>query len=279
MLTVIGAIWSIREIIMELIPQANISLNLQRTVICIAAILVVAKNLFLIIKCTFMFRCKINGKESIIKMDIGDIFNKKNGSKVIGINDRLENNSELIGEKSIHNQFLLKFPDNKLGELLESEKKKLGENKLAEMGKAYKYKFKGVMYLFLVMSKLESEKAPVTEKDYIRIALEKFFRDQSHYEISNGKLYIPVIGKGSAAMGNMNYFETIKMIAGEYIHSQCIYPNNSNRIEELDIILRLSDIFSKGGIGCFRKLRQAQKDIENMSRMCIGCPMSKEETI
>lgn len=270
-----GFVWTLAEIIEGIFPDFNIETESIRFVIIMAFSAVIVFQLASLAAGFLFFGCDIKNREGRIKIRIGDILNKKNGSKVIGINDKLQNSIDTIGPNSLHSQFLRRYPQNDLDRMFSEALSSEAENGRVSMGKTFRCPMGDEEYLFLVMSELEAEKAPSTERRYLRTALESFFRNQSKFEIKDKRLYIPVLGKGSAAMRNLDYFDTIKMIAGEYVYSQCIYPNSANRIEELVIVLQLQDLFRMGCMS-FVKMKKLQSDIRHMSELCSDCLMIHE---
>ncbi len=213
----------------------------------------------------FFFSCKI-GSSCKIRIRIGNILKKKNGTILIGINNELDTNPRRIGDGSIHEQLISKQKDNSLLNEFEKERKQI--ESLAEMGHSFPWQDGQQSYLFLVMSSLTQAHVPKARSSDLLTAMRKLFDSQDSLVIQSRTLYVPVIGTGEAAV-RLSHADVIKLIAREYIISEArSTPENPQRIQTLEIVVYGKDFFNIGFIAEWHSLCQ---DIRTMAEQCSAC--------
>ena len=194
-MSMIGLVWTLLEIFKYFFPDL-IDISFERKImICAAIIGPIANMLYGFLELLF-FRCKIS-EDAEIKISIGNILNKRSGTVIIGINDKLVTDVERIGEKSVHYQLMSKQKNRKLEDKFK-EMQRINNKQCVSMGYHFSWNNKHHNYLFLVMSELQFDKAPVTNKETLIKSLRKLFSAQNSLSIRNKKLYVPVIGTGAA---------------------------------------------------------------------------------
>ena len=264
-MSMIGIIWSLLEIINYFAPEL-INISLERKIMIFAAIIGPIFNMLCGLLDILFFRCKIS-EDAEMKISIGNILNKRNGTVLIGINDKLETEVGKIGERSIHHQLMLKQKNRNLEEKFK-EIQCLNKNQRVSMGYHFSWNNKYQNFLFLVMSELQFDKAPVTNKETIVKSLKCLFSKQSALSIKNKKIFVPVIGTGAADI-RLTHADVVRLIAKEYIFSQthCV-GNNPNRIQTVEIVVYWRDLLSGKML---REWKKVCEDIRIMVQLCSEC--------
>lgn len=264
-MSMMGLVWSLLEIFRYFFPDL-ISISVERKIMFFAAIIgPIANMLYGFLELLF-FRCKIS-EDAEIKISIGNILNKRSGTVIIGINDKLVTDVEKIGEKSIHHQLMMKQKTKKLEDKFKEIQCKNNKQRVS-MGYHFSWTDKRHNYLFLVMSELQFDKAPMTNKETLIKSMRELFSAQNSLSIRNKKIFVPVIGTGAADV-RLTHADVVRLIAREYIFSQahCI-GNNPNRIQNLNIVVYWRDLlFGK----MFKEWRSVCEDIRKMVVLCGSC--------
>lgn len=265
----IGITWTIIDLVNNL---CDTPLNVdeeKKIILAVALVSAILILLYYVFKSMF-FTCKLEKRDIEIRVRVGNILRKRKGTIVVGINKALSTNPDKIGKGSIHEQLLIKYPDNELiNAFAEEERKLIEEGKNASMGYFFKWSKGKQDFLFLVMSDLEHSQAPSTQREDIQLALQLLFNNQKKLPILNGHLYLPLLGTGASAV-RMPRTSVMELIINEYIVARARSDNqNPNRIKTLEIVIFWKDLFRGNVLSDWGTFRE---NVMSMVRACDSCP-------
>ena len=241
----VGAIWVIIEIVGNFNPGVE-ELQKNGRFIMGGAVFITAIIMIKYMKDYYWHKIKIPDTDARICVKIGDITRGKKGSRVVGINNKLETSVASIAKNSIHEKIIKEH-----GEEIIQEKFAAGKQKFEEVSGSQEYNFGDAFscevhkkhYIFLVMSELNSPTHPTVGKEQLLEAINRFFHNQDGIEIDQGILYFPVIGTGAG--GNcMSQKEVICEIVRQFVLFIKREGNRTNRIKDLNIVVWRKNLHS-----------------------------------
>lgn len=191
-------------------------------------------------KANNMNSVSLNINETVIDIEIGDIFNET-GIKVIPFNEYFDIiiDDVIISKNSLNGIFINKIINEKsvnleeLNKKIENElsNKKISENHNRKKGKKIKYKLGTIFeyddYFLTAMTKFDNDnRAKISQKEFLEFLLE--FWENIDIKYNNRKIIVPLLGSG------ITRFE--KNIKPQELLSQIIW------------IFKLSQISLKSGL-------------------------------
>lgn len=186
----------------------------------------------------FFHEKKIAETDASICVKVGDFTKMKNGSCLVGINNKLETRTEYIGAGSLHEQIVKKHGEQKVKAEFDNARDKLQKNGVDtyDWGEAFSCKIDKNDYVFLVMSELPQAGRPSVKKEDLKQAVQKFFHSQTKLQVANDTLYCPVLGTGAAGIPVMG-----REVIGEIVRSFVLLVKGnqmeSMRIKKLVIVV------------------------------------------
>ena len=243
--TFVGTIWVIIDIVANINPGVK---DMQKNgwlimggAVCITAIIMIKY-----IKDYFWHKVKIPETDARICVKIGDITKGKKGSRVVGINNKLETSVASIAKNSIHEKIIREHGETIIQEKFAGAKQKLkkvpGREECA-FGEAFSCEIHGKHYIFLVMSELHNPTHPTVGKEQLLEAINHFFHNQGNIDINQNILYFPVIGTGAGG-NSMSQKEVICEIVRQFILFKKGGGGETSRIRDLNIVVWRKNVHS-----------------------------------
>lgn len=204
---------------------------------------------------------KLTGKIGTKKIWIykGNILKqKKPGTVVVGINRQMITDRSKVGKESIHRQLIDLYGENELQKVFTVESMSGNE------ADYFTQEIQSKSFLFLKMTDLTVKQAPIANKEEIKKVLSDLLKGQSNIRIEQGRLYIPVLGTGSAAVA-IQKEDMIKVLVREYCEFlKDISDNGINRINNFCIIVHPND---------WKELnrQELKKCLNSISNPCSYC--------
>lgn len=243
----IGAVWGIIEIVGNFSSTVK-DLQSNGYFIVGSSVLI---TIIIMIKYSFSYFChkkQIPGTDASICVKVGDITKGTKGSRLIGINNRLETRNDCIGRNSLHARIIQKHGEENVKVEFDKAKTNLKINSETgnySFGDSFSCKFDGIDYIFLVMSEMLIDAHPSVTKEQLLETIYHFFHNQLNIDVVDGVLYCPIIGTGAGGSG-MNQKEVICEIVRQFVlFKKKATEGTPDRIKELIIVVwwrRLHDI-------------------------------------
>lgn len=226
--------------------------KLYSGIVCFIILLVI--YLFLWCRANNMDSVSLNINETVIDIEIGDIFNET-GIKVIPFNEYFDTiiDDVIISKNSLNGIFINKIINEKCVNLEELNKKienellnkKISVNHNRKKGKKIKYKLGTIFeyddYFLTAMTKFDNDnRAKISQKEFLEFLLE--FWENIDIKYNNRKIIVPLLGSG------MTRFE--RNIKPQELLSQIIW------------IFKLSQISLKSGLKI--TIHEGQKEQINL---------------
>lgn len=201
--TFVGAIWVLIEIVGNFNPDVQ-KMQTNGYLIMGGAVAITAIIMIKYIKSYFWYKIKIPETDARICVRIGDITRGTKGSRIIGINNKLETCGDAIAPNSIHEKIIKKHGETIIQEKFDQAKQTLrkipGRQEYA-FGEAFSCEVQKKHYIFLVMSEMHNPTHPTVGDEQLLETINHFFHNQRNIDINQNILYFPVIGTGAGGTG------------------------------------------------------------------------------
>lgn len=242
--TFVGAIWVIIEIVGSFFPDVE-KMQTNGWLIMGGAVCITVIIMIKYMKDYFWHKIRIPNTDARICVKIGNITKGTKGSRVIGINNKLETRRDFIAKNSLHDKVLKEHGEEVIQEKFDEAKQKLskvpGKREYA-FGEAFSCEVHKKHYIFLVMSEMHNDTHPTVGKDQLIETINHFFHNQSNIEINQNILYFPVIGTGAGG-NNMSQKEVICEIVRQFVLFKKA-GNEISRIRDLNIVVWWRNLYS-----------------------------------
>ncbi len=243
--TFVGAIWVIIDIAANFTPEIE-EIQKNGCLIMGGAVCITAAIMMKYMKDYFWHKIKIPNTDARICVKIGDITKGKKGSRVIGINNKLETSAAAIAKNSIHEKVIKKHGEAIIQEKFDEAKQKLekvsGRQEYA-FGDAFSCEVQDKHYIFLVMSEMNNPTHPTVGNEQLLGAINRFFHNQKNIHIDQDILCFPVIGTGAGG-NSMSQKEVICEIARQFVLFKKSGRDETSRIRDLNIVVWWKNLHS-----------------------------------
>ena len=274
--SIVGLVFSAQSTYEKINPNTpfpvHLSFNRVLLLFVISFIIFTAND----IRQVFFKKVKIGTITRTISIRAGNILSRKNSTILVGVNDTLDCDVNVIGQNSIHHQIINKYHnnygDNWILEGFANEYQKCRDSNLVDgdghiqFGHCFKLTSPDQKqdYIFIVASTLQSgqSQTPVTKtSDYEKI-FDGLFQNINAFRCKDNRLLLSLIGTGAAG-NDVDKNKLIEYISFRFIRT----PSDRNAVHDLVIVVRPKKLIS-GEIN----LTSIYESIEKLAEKCIPCP-------
>ena len=228
------------------------------------------------IRRVFFKKIKIGTITRSVSIRTGNILARRNSTILVGVNDILTCDVNVIGQNSIHHQIIKKYHktygDSWIIDGFANEYEKCRASSLVDScghipyGHCFKLSSPDEMqdYIFIVASTLQSSQVqtPITKTSDYKYIFDGLFQNLNSFRCKDNRLYLSLIGTGAAG-NDVDKNKLIEYICFRFIRT----PSDRNAVHDLVIMVRPKKVIN-GEI----KLVSAYDSIEKLSEKCLSCP-------
>jgi hypothetical protein len=273
--SILGGCWLIIEIVNTIFPNKVPIVGNPHFLLVPSLIL----SIIYIVPVTFCITYRVDGHDKIIKIRLGNILRKKNGTIVIGTNDGLSTDLELVGSGSLQAQVTKLIGQEAIADQFSEAKK---NSAISEDGKyPYGLCFEGravrdkkvrfwtpsqkpYSFLYIIMSSLTAGQNANTTKEQLTQAIKQMFVETRKLKLKDATIYCPLLGTGTANV-DLPKQEVAKILISQYI-AHC--SENGCNIKSFIICINWRDLQHI-------KLNDLRRTCEQMVVTCSNCPRER----
>ncbi|MGE4274210.1 MAG: macro domain-containing protein [Desulfitobacterium sp.] len=270
--SILGGCWLIIEIVNTIFPNKVPIVGNPHFLLVPSLIL----SIIYIVPVTFCITYRVDGHDKIIKIRIGNILHKKNGTLVVGTNDSLSTDLDLVGSGSLQAQVTKLIGQEAIENQFSEAKRNFNVSQdgrysfgLCFEGRAVrdkKVRFckKPYSFLYIIMSSLTAGQNANTTKEQLTRAIKQMFVQTSKLNIKDATIYCPLLGTGTANV------DLPKQTVAEILISQYIAHCRENgcNIKSFIICIHWKDLQHI-------KLNDLRRTCEQMVVTCSNCPRER----
>ena len=156
------------------------------------------------------YSCRLNGRDTVVELYIGDFFDEKNSALIISSNTSFDTSmdEDLISDKSIQGQFTARYYKGAIANLnheldraligispIKSDTMKSGKSKVYSMGTIAGVRISNRQVYFVALASMSSDGRAFTKKEDVLSAISELW----NYIMEKGGLdvlVIPIVGTG-----------------------------------------------------------------------------------